>query len=140
MKKTSQLSVTVDLECIRSVLAMVLVAEAGGGSIDPNTLSFDIGERDDGYGFPETGTTVLKGVSAVVKLDPEDRAGLVVQAETTITMDCDDVKQAIADHVSKTLEQKVVPSSVHLFIVPRHLGDYGYEGPTLERAVVTIKA
>jgi hypothetical protein len=138
MKKTTQQTVTVGLDAIRTVLATAMSDGIGTG--DPKKVQLDIGEKDDGYGFPESGTLVLRKATLVVQGDRTTVGGLDVVPETTVEMDQAEVVSAIAAHVEEQMRTTVLPQDVHLFLTPRHQGDHGYEGPFLDRAVVAVKS
>jgi len=137
MKKTTQKTVTVGLDAIRTMLASIMSDGLGTG--DPKKVQLDIGEKDDGFGFPESGTLVLRRATLVVQGDRTTVGGLDVVPETTVEMDQAEVVSAIAAHVQKQMQTTVRSQDVHLYLTPRHQGDYGYEGPFLDRAVVSVK-
>ena len=138
MKKSTQQTVTVGLDTIREILARAMSDGLGGGS--PAGVQFDIGEKDDGYGFPESGTLVLRRASLIVKGEPGTIGDLEVVPETTVEMDHDEIVSAIASHVGDQMQATVRPADIRLYLTPRHQGDHGYEGPFLDRAVVAVKS
>jgi hypothetical protein len=137
MKKTTQKTVTVGLDAIRTLIASTMSEGIGTG--DPKKVQLDIGEKDDGFGFPESGTLVLRKATLVIQGARTTVGGLDVVPETTVEMDQDEVLSAIAGHVGEQMQTTVRPRDVHLYLTPRHQGDHGYEGPFLDRAVVSVK-
>ena len=137
MRKTTQHTVTVSLETIRIVLAKAMSDGVGDG--DPKKVQIHVGEKDDGYGFPESGTLVLQKATLVVQGTCRIVGGLEVVPETTVEMDGEEVVSAIADHVAEQMQSAVCPADVRLWLTPSHRGDEGYEGPFLDRAVVSMK-
>ena len=137
MKKSVQQTVTVGLETIRTVLAVTMSRGIGDGK--PEKVQISIGEKDDGYGFPESGTLVLRKATLVIEGAQGLVGDLAVVSETTVEMDQGEIVSAIADHVAKQLQATVRPEDVRLHLTPRHQGDHGYEGPFLDRAVVAVK-
>lgn len=137
MKKNTQQTVTVGLDVIRLVLAAAMSDGFGDG--DPRKVQIHVGEKDDGFGFPESGTLVLRKATLVVQGAPGRVGDLEVVSETTVEMDQAEVVAAIAEHVAERMQTSVSPADVHLYLTPRHRGDEGYEGPFLDRAVVAVK-
>lgn len=138
MKKTTQKTVTVGLDTIRKLLARTMSDGLGTG--DPKKIQIDVGEKDDGFGFPESGTLVLRKATLVVSGDQTTVGGLEVVPKTTVEMDQAEVVSAIAAHVEAQMGTTVRSRDVHLYLTPRHQGDHGYEGPFLDRAVVAVKS
>ncbi len=137
MKKTTQKTVTVGLDVIRQLLARSMSEGLGDG--DPKKVQLHIGERDDGFGFPESGTLVLRKATIVVQGQPSMIGGLEVVSETTVQIDEPEVMSVIAAYVADQMKAPVGSGDVRLYFTPRHRGDHGYDGPFLDRAVVTVK-
>ena len=137
MKKTTQKTVTVGLDAIRTVLAATMSDGIGAG--DPKKVQLDIGEKDDGYGFPESGTLVLRKATLVIQGARTTVGGLDVVPETTVEMNHAEIVSAVAAHIEGQMQTTVRSNDVHLYLTPRHQGDNGYEGPFLDRAVVSVK-
>lgn len=137
MKKTTHRSVTVEIDVIRQLLARAMSEGLGDG--DPKKVQLYVGERDDGFGFPESGTQVLQKATLVVQGTPSMVGGLEVVSETTVEIDQDELLSMIAGYVADQMKATVGPRDVRLYFTPRHRGDHGYEGPFLDRAVVSVK-
>lgn len=137
MKTSNRTTVTVGIDLIREIVASTICRDIGEG--DSTRVVFHVGEKDDGYGFPESDTVVLQKATLTIIGKPVHDRGLDMVTETTVEMNEAEVVRAIASYVGDRMKSAVDPSEVKLRMMRGHRGDHGYEAPCLEEAVVTVK-
>lgn len=139
MKIKNSETIEIQPDGIRQILA-AHVSDAQKVEATADRVTFQVGQRTEGYGMAETDVTVFNSATVNVTGAVETNDVLQVLGKRSYAFDADETKQAIADYVGTARGRDVAPSRVELRLTPRHQGDRGgYEGPCLEKAVVTVE-
>lgn len=131
--------ISIQSEGIQRILAEH-VARTHGVDASSVSTSFDVGVQTSGYGMGEHDVTVFRSAKAAIAtvLDGDDV--LDVLGRRSFSYEGEELKKIIADYVARARKRDVEPASVVLTLQGRRQGDRGgWEGPSLDGAVVTIR-
>lgn len=131
--------VEVDHNGIATIIANH-AAEATGLKLEGVSVLFKVGTRSGGQGMGEYDYAVMENATVEFKGEVVEADVLRVISTRTLEYSPEDIKEAVALYVGKARGIPVAPATVELKLKKRNQGDRGgWQGPSLEKAVVTIE-